>query len=734
MDWIKLANKKNKDLKKIMSFEDYMNMFEQDPKRELRPSFQYIKDMLQSFQSEKNNDLFSKNHHDAPPVFGQKRVQKKIYQNLVNFIEEGLNNKFLLLVGPNGSSKSSIVKKLMKGCEDYSRSKDGQLFTFSWIFPIDHFVKGTLGLGVNAPSKSIDTFAYLEDSEIAAILPNELKDHPILLVPEEFRTELIEKLLAEQPESLDMVKKSYLYRGDISKRNRLIYDSLLKTYHGDHARVLKHIRIERFDISKRYSSGAATIEPQQHVDARMQQITMDKRLASLPPGLQSLNLFSVQGEVILANRGILEFSDLLKRPLEAFKYLLTTMETSSINLSGIMVALDIFFIGTSNEVHLAAFKQHPDFNSFKGRFNFIRVPYLLDYLEEKNIYLQQINGLKESLKLEPHALTSLSLFSVMTRLRPCQSKNYGDTKISNIATKLSPLEKALLLSSENLPPEWIDSDEQQTLRHSILEIEKEFENENFYEGKFGLSPREVKKIIYQLSEKYEHITFVEVMEFLEALIHKKNEHDFLNMTAQGDFHHPPRFISLIKDHFLNIFDKELRDSLGIVDNRSYEQYITRYIQNINSLIKGEKIKNSITGKFENCDDFFIIEFEKGIALKENPETFRSSLISRLGAYSLDNKGHPLVYADIFPDIISRLKESFREEQKKIIIEISKNMIFFQSEFLAKKNGTTFNGSPLTRESRNHIQKILLILNEKFCYGQEGAISLIEYLIKNRYSD
>ena len=86
-----------------------------------------------------------------------------------------------------------------------------------------------------------------------------------------------------------------------------------------------------------------------------------------------------QGEAVLANRGVLEFSDLLKRPLDTIKYLLMTMETSSINIQGILTALDIFFIGTSNEVHFAAFKQHPDYNSFKGRFNFVTVPYLLCY-------------------------------------------------------------------------------------------------------------------------------------------------------------------------------------------------------------------------------------------------------------------------------------------------------------------------------------------------------------------
>ena len=147
----------------------------------------------------------------------------------------------------------------------------------------------------------------------------------------------------------------------------------------------------------------------------------------------------------MANRGVLEYSDLLKRPLDAFKYLLMTMETGSINLQGILTELDIFFIGTSNEIHLSAFKQHPDFNSFKGRFNFVTVPYLLDVKEEVKIYAEQVEGLKDRSQFSPHALQTLCLFSVMTRMRVCQTKNFEDKKLANIATNLNPLEKAFFI-------------------------------------------------------------------------------------------------------------------------------------------------------------------------------------------------------------------------------------------------------------------------------------------------
>jgi predicted Ser/Thr protein kinase len=731
LNWIQKATDQNDTQSEILSFSDYMEIFEKNTKRECRPTYEFILDMLKYYgeHSDGSFKLFQTNHPDSPPVYGQAKVQQALLQNLVNFSEEGFNNKFILLIGPNGSSKSSLVKKLIKGLEDYSETDAGKLFSFSWIFPIENYVKGTLGLNTTVRDTNLVSYAYLEDKEISAIMPSELKDHPLLLIPREYRQELIDNALKGDDRLLESVRKSYLYRGDLSKRNRMIYDALLKNYKGKHQEVLKHIRVERFSISKRYSTGAVTIEPQIHVDARMQQITMDKRLASLPPSLQSLNLFSLQGEAVMANRGVLEYSDLLKRPLDAYKYLLMTMETGSINLQGILTELDIFFIGTSNEIHLAAFKQHPDFNSFKGRFNFVTVPYLLDVREEEKIYSDQVLGLKDRSQFSPHALNALCLFAVMSRLRVCQTKNYNDKKLANIATNLSPLEKALFLAGIELP-EKLDIESKQILKHGLEEILSEYVNDSLYEGKFGLSPRDTKYIIYKLSSAHENVTFVEVLDILQNLILKKSEYDFLNMAPQADYHNPARYIEMIKEYNLNIFDRELRNSLGLVDERSYEDFIKRYVENINALIKGEKIKNTTTGKFVEPDDYFIKEFESSINLKEDPKTYRSLLISKLGAYFLDNPGKSILYTEVFPDLVDRLQESFRIEQKKVIMSISKNLVFFEAEFA--KNVDPTKGTPLSDENRKQIKTVLKNLETRYGYTEGAAMSLLNFLIKEKY--
>lgn len=731
MKWIEEVNKEQDRLAEILAFEDYMKIFEKNPYREARISCQYLKNMFDYFGKDEKGayKLFSLDNHECPPVYGQIRTQQEIYQNLTNFTEEGFNNKFLLLVGPNGSAKSSILRKIMMAAEAYSETDEGALYTFSWIFPIDTYIKGTLGLGTKVQEKNTSSYAALEDKDISAILPSELKDHPLLLIPKVTRQKLIEDALKKNPDHLETIKLSYLYNGDVSKRNRDIFDALLKNYKGSYQEVYKHIRVERFSINRRYSSSAITIEPQLHVDARLQQITMDRRLSSLPPSLQSLNLFSLGGEVVMANRGLIEFSDLLKRPLDAFKYLLMTMETKNVNLQGILTELDIFFVGSSNEIHLSAFKQHPDFNSFKGRFNFLRVPYLLNSNDEAQIYREQIHVLKGKTTVEPHALTTLCQFAVMTRLRQPQSKNFADQKLGRIAASLNPLEKVLALSEEGIP-EYLDSESKQILKLGIDDINREFDNDNLYEGKFGISPREMKQIIYELSSRFNNLTFIEVLEYLEEFIERKNEFDFLNITHQSDYHHSKRFLELLEDYALNQFDSEVRESLGLVDARSYEDYIAKYIMHISAQIKGEKIKNNVTGKYEVSDMYFINEFETSIGLKEKPEIFRSHMISALGAYSLDNPGKPIRYTVVFGDLIRQLQESFREEQKKIIAKLAKNLLFYLSE-LEQASGERAK-TPLTEENRAEIKVILDNLAARFHYTEHGALNLLKHLIKKRY--
>jgi len=188
--------------------------------------------------------------------------------------------------------------------------------------------------------------------------------------------------------------------------------------------VLDHVQIERFYVSKRYRRGIATIEPQMSVDARIQQITADRSLQALPKALQHISLYEPSGPLVDANRGLLEFSDLLKRPVEAFKYLLDTIETATVSMDSFVLHLDVGFVGSTNETYLDAFKDHPISHRSRGRMRLVKVPYLSRYATEREIYAPQITKRVVGRHVAPHAIDVAALWAVLTRMRKCDASRY----------------------------------------------------------------------------------------------------------------------------------------------------------------------------------------------------------------------------------------------------------------------------------------------------------------------
>src|SRR6185369_15657531 len=157
-------------------------------------------------------------------LFGQEHVQNGVYRVLRSFVQDGRPNKLILLHGPNGSAKSTFVRCLGRALEHYSTLDEGALYRFSWIFPAQKHTRGGIGFGgaADALNASLESFAYLPDDVIDARVGDELRDHPLLLVPLDERSKLIAKLL---PDGNAFAVSDYLRQGALSPKNRAIYDA-----------------------------------------------------------------------------------------------------------------------------------------------------------------------------------------------------------------------------------------------------------------------------------------------------------------------------------------------------------------------------------------------------------------------------------------------------------------------------------------------------------------------------
>src|SRR5690606_20909386 len=137
--------------------------------------------------------------------------------------------------------------------------------------------------------------------------------------------------------------------------------------------------------------------------------------------------------------GVLEFSDLLKRPLDAFKYLQITAETGEVSLRSQNVQVNCVFLASGNEVHLGAFREHPEFESFRGRLELTRVPYLRSWIDEQQIYDAQIVPQVRK-HVAPHATRMAAMFAALTRMRRPNADRY-DKPLRNVVGDLTAIEK-----------------------------------------------------------------------------------------------------------------------------------------------------------------------------------------------------------------------------------------------------------------------------------------------------
>ena len=527
------------DDRSVLSFPDWFDLFMEHPQRNLRSAAQYIRDVFDYYGEQtrplptgpiRRFKLF-----DAPwangigRVSGQEQVQNELYRLLTNFVRQGRVSKLILMHGPNGSAKTSMIQCIQGGMEHYSRSDEGAMYSFAWIFPSDKVVKGRLGFGASEDGtrpQAERSFAQLPAEQIDARLPCELRDHPLFLIPRRERVALIERLQEDGRLSKDFVVSRYLIEGDLSPRDRAIYDALLIANDGHHAEVLRHIQVERFYVSRRYGMGVSTIEPQMHVDADARQITADRSIANLPRAIQSVPLFELSGPLVAANRGLVEFSDLLKRPIEAFKYLLTTSEEATASLPQFKVALDEVLIASSNEKQLEAFREYPDWNSFKGRMELIRVPYLLRMTDEVQVYARDITAEAIDKPLSPYVIEVAAMWAVLTRLKWPDPDHFAET-LQPVVRRLSPLEKLRLYDTGAIP-RWCTANQAREMQQSIGKLFDQYRSVPFYEGMLGASAREIRTLILNAAHHphFRCLTPLPVLAELEELVNQSSLYDF----------------------------------------------------------------------------------------------------------------------------------------------------------------------------------------------------------------
>jgi predicted Ser/Thr protein kinase len=728
--------------RRVLSFSEYLELFATDSVRHSRDASRYLRDAFEHYGTTEVDypwgkftrwKIFDLPWESAPEpktpggsrplprgaLVGQEQVQGEIHRALSNFVREGRPNRLVLLHGPNGSAKSTIVGCLMRGLENYSLLDEGALYRFNWVFPSNKTIRGSLGFGQGTAAQSTDTYAHLADDQIDAKLLVDVRDHPLFLFPVAERRALLERLFREGEPPND-----WILRGQLSHKSQQVFEALLASYQGSFTEVMKHVQVERYFISQRYRTGAVTIGPQMTVDAAERQVTADRSLAALPASLQAITLYEAKGELVEAAGGLLEFSDLLKRPLDAFKYLQLSIETGEIALTMQNVQLNCVMMGSANELHLDAFREHPEFASFRGRLDLVRVPYLRNYKEEQAIYDAHVAP-QVRRHVAPHATEMAAVFAVLTRMRKPNADRYV-RGLSGPLQSLSAVEKADVYAGER-PPERFDADTQKLLRASVRELYEESDSYPIYEGRVGASPREMRAVLLDAAQSttYRCLSPLAVLDEIEILCLRKNEFEWLQQDViPGGYHDVKIFGEALLARLLSSWEVELYASSGLVDDVQYAELFERYVQHVSVWVKRERIRNRVTGEYEEPDEKMMREVERLLDVKAEASDWRKGLISGIAAWAIDHPGQRVEGAMVFPQHMRRMREAIFNDRRPAVALLARDVVV-----LVRDEGTG-----LDKDRRRDAESVIERMIAKFGYCRSCAGDAASMLVRKRFGD
>jgi predicted Ser/Thr protein kinase len=488
--------------------------------------------------------------------------------------------------------------------------------------------------------------------------------------------------------------------------------------------VLKHVQVERYFITRRYRTGAVTIGPQLSVDAGERQVTMDRSLQSLPASLQAVTLYEAKGELIDAAGGLLEFSDLLKRPLDAFKYLQLSIETGEVSLTAQNVQLNCVMMGSANELHLDAFREHVEFASFRGRLDLVRMPYLRSYEQERLIYDTHVAP-QVRRHVAPHATEMAAVFAVLTRMRKPNPDRYT-RGVGAIISTLTAVEKADLYALGK-SPERLDADSQRLLRSAVKEVWNESDTYPIYEGRIGASPREMRVALLDAAQSplFRCLNPQAVLDAIDALCERRNEFEWLQQDSVGGGYHEVKvFHDTLFARLLQASEYELYVASGLVKEEQYVDLFDRYVQHVNVWVKKERLYNRVMQRHEEPDDKMMAEVERLLEVKVEADEWRKQLISAIAAWAIDHPGQKVDPTGVFPQHLRKMREAIFGDRRKDVANIARDIVLLVRE----------EGVGLDAERKREAEATIEGLVARFGYCRNCAGDVASLLVRKRFHD
>lgn len=585
-----------RDLSWEGSFEEYLQIVRKQP-QVTRNAFQRAYDMIIRYGTEEYTDnkkklvrynFFKDEYHTAQDAIYGLDIPLMRLVHILKAAAEGYGpeKRVILLHGPVGSSKSTIARLLKKGIEHYSTTPDGALYTFDWVNLDDVGMAGAEGSRFRCP----------------------MHEEPLRLIPPAWRPQAIRDL--ELSNSTHAVRIA----GDLDPACRFIFNKLMERYGGDWGKVMQHVRVRRLVLSEKDRVGIGTFQPKDEKNQDSTELTGDinyRKIAEYGSDSDP-RAFNFDGEFNIANRGIVEFIEVLKLDVAFLYDLLGASQEHKIKPKKFaQTDIDEVIIGHTNEAEYKKLLNNEFMEALRDRTIKIDIPYITKVSEEIRIYEKDFNREKIRGKhIAPHTLEVAAMWAVLTRL--------DDPK----KHKLSIVQKMKLYDGKVLPGYTQDT---------VKELRKETQRE----GMDGISPRYVQdKVSNALVNDVGEGTINPFMVLSE--LEKGLRHHSL-ITSDEERKRFGECIGMVKREYDEIVKNEVQRAIS-ADEDAIQKLAANYIDSIKAYTLKEKVKDRFTREDVEPDERLMRSIEEKIEIPvDRKDDFRREIMNYIGALAVDGK-------------------------------------------------------------------------------------------------
>ncbi|MCL4152080.1 UNVERIFIED_CONTAM: hypothetical protein GTU68_048606, partial [Idotea baltica] len=383
----------------------------------------------------------------------------------------------------------------------------------------------------------------------------------------------------------------------------------MERYDGDWTKVISHVRVQRMVLSETDRRGIGTFQPKDEKNQDSTELTGDLNYRKIAEyGSDSdPRAFNFDGEFNVANRGLLEFVEVLKLDV-AFLYDLlgATQEHAIKPRKFAQTSIDEVIIGHTNEPEYKKLQSNDLMEAFRDRTIKIDIPYNLSVKDEVRIYNRQfLESGKLSRPAAPHALEIASLWAVLTRIEDPAHPS------------LTLHQKAKLYSGE-------------MVSGFTKENVKEMKESATREGMVGVSPRYIQDSIANCLVSDRPV--ISGLDILDALENGLRHHSLIsNEETRGRY---CQLIQVAREAYEEIIKREVQLAIA-ADQEAIDRLCSKYLDNVKAYVTSEKIVDT-AGRQKEPDERLMRSIEEKIEIPDGrKDDFRHELMNYIAAVHLE---------------------------------------------------------------------------------------------------